>query len=198
MIWQDLETCAWLRYKNYDKASQSIEAFNAAELKFKDILSSPSVDVACQKIDYLAQKNQLDSALMLTIAKAWSTAKESTRVKDEIKDMMYHLYVTARDNIQRQIPKEVRILKYLLAIKDPEELLCALNDAFTPEVEIEGEDLDPLYTTPEELHTLMKTLIDAYHFSREGTLTRPAKALLSAKSIQRLEELQKLVQEKFM
>lgn len=75
--------------QNYDKASQSIEAFNVAELKFKDILSSPSVDVACQRIDYLAQKNQLDSALMLTIAKAWSTAKESTRVKDEVNRFPY-------------------------------------------------------------------------------------------------------------
>ncbi|KAH7849878.1 hypothetical protein Vadar_024326 [Vaccinium darrowii] len=149
--------------QNYDEASESIEALNTAELKFKDILNSPSVDVACQKIDNLAQENQLDSALMLTIGKAWSTAQESTIGKDEAKDMMYHLYITAIKNFQKQLPKEVRIVQYLLTIKDPEELLCALNDAFTPGVEIEEEDSDYLYTTPEELHTFLKTLIDSYH-----------------------------------
>lgn len=64
----------------------------------------------------------------------------------QVKDILYHLYVTARGNLQRLMPKEVRILKYLLSIEDPEEQMSALNDAFTPGEELEGTDVDYLYT----------------------------------------------------
>ncbi|KAE8701740.1 DNA-directed RNA polymerase II protein isoform 1 [Hibiscus syriacus] len=121
-----------------------------AELKFQDIINSPSLDVACREIDSLAEKNQLDSALVLMITKAWSAAKESNMTKDEVKDILYHLYTTARGNLQRLLPKEIRIVKYLLTIEDPEERLCALNDAFTPGEELEGMDVDNLFTTHDE------------------------------------------------
>lgn len=68
----------------YDAATESIEALNTAELKLQDIVNSPSLDAACRKIDNLAQKNKLDSALVLMITKAWSAAKESNMVKDEV------------------------------------------------------------------------------------------------------------------
>lgn len=68
----------------YDSTSESIEALNAAELKFQDIINSPSLDVACRKIDSLAEKKELDSALMLMLTKAWSSAKESNMMKDEV------------------------------------------------------------------------------------------------------------------
>lgn len=64
----------------------------------------------------------------------------------QVKDILYHLYVTARGNLQRLMPKEIRIVKYLLSIEDPDEQLCALNDAFTPGEELEGKDVDCLYT----------------------------------------------------
>lgn len=182
----------------YDTASESIEALNAAELKFHDIINSPSVDAACRKIDSLAEKNQLDSALVLMITKAWSAAKESNMMKDEVKDILYHLYTTARGNLQRLMPKEIRIVKYLLTIEDREEQLCALQDAFTPGNELEGKDVDCLYTTPEKLHTWIKAVVDAYHFSREGTLIREARDLMNPKVIQKLEVLKKLVQDNFM
>ncbi|CAL5384203.1 unnamed protein product [Camellia sinensis] len=41
-------------------------------------------DDACQKIDNLAEKNQLDSALVLMITKAWSAGKESNMMKDKV------------------------------------------------------------------------------------------------------------------
>ncbi|PKU87885.1 uncharacterized protein At4g37920 isoform X1 [Dendrobium catenatum] len=69
----------------YDSASESIQAVEAAELKLQDIISSPSVDAACKKIDDLAEKKQLDSALMLMLTKAWSAAKESSMMKDEVR-----------------------------------------------------------------------------------------------------------------
>lgn len=182
----------------YDTASESIEALNAAELKFQDIINSPNVDAACRKIDSLAEKNQLDSALVLMITKAWSAAKESNMMKDEVKDVLYHLYKTARGNLQRLMPKEIRIVKYLLTIEDPEEKLSALRDAFTPGEELEGRDVDNLYTTPEELHTWIKAVVDAYNFSQDGTLIRDARDLMNPKIIKKLEELKKIVQDNFM
>ncbi|XP_062145940.1 uncharacterized protein At4g37920 [Alnus glutinosa] len=182
----------------HDTATESIEALNAAELKFQDIINSPSLDAACRKIDNLAEKNQLDSALVLMITKAWSAAKESNMTKDEVKDILYHLYTTARGNLQRNMPKEIRIVKYLLTIEDPEERLCALKDAFTPGEELEGHDVDCLYTTPENLHTWIKAVVDAYHFSREGTLIREARDLMNPKIIEKMEELKKIVENKFM
>ncbi|KAL8514147.1 hypothetical protein ACS0TY_013319 [Phlomoides rotata] len=182
----------------YDTATESIEALNAAELKFQDIINSPSVDAACRKIDSLAEKNQLDSALVLMITKAWSAAKESNMMKDEVKDVLYHLYKSARGNLQRLVPKEMRILKYLLTIEDPEERMSALNDAFTPGDELQGMDVDCLYTTPEELHTWIRSVVDAYHFSREGSLIREARDLMNPKVIQKLEELKKTIQDNFM
>lgn len=182
----------------YDTATESIEALNAAELKFEDIINSPSLDAACKKIDKLAEKNQLDSALMLMITKAWSAAKDSNMMKDEVKDILYHLYMTSRGNLQRLMPKEIRIVKHLLTIRDPEERLCALKDAFTPGEELEGRDVDSLYTTPEKLHAWIKAVVDAYHFSREGTLIREARDLMNPTIIQKLEEIKKLIQDKFM
>ncbi|XP_062120567.1 uncharacterized protein At4g37920 [Humulus lupulus] len=182
----------------YDAANESIEALNNAELKLQDIINSPSVDAACRKIDNLAAKNQLDSALVLMITKAWSAAKESNMMKDEVKDVLYHLYMTARGNLQRLVPKEIRILKYLLTIEDPDERLSTLNDAFTPGEELEGKDIDCLYTTPEQLHTWIKAIIDAYHLSSEGTLIREARDLMNPKIIQKLEELKWVVENKFM
>uniref|UniRef100_A0A2P2JHC5 Uncharacterized protein MANES_02G157500 n=1 Tax=Rhizophora mucronata TaxID=61149 RepID=A0A2P2JHC5_RHIMU len=182
----------------YDGAMESIEALNAAELKLQDIVNSPSLDAACRKIDDLAEKNQLDSTLVMMITKAWSAAKESNMTKDEVKDILFHLYKTAAGNLQRLMPKDIRILKYLLTIEDPDERLCALKDAFTPGDELEGKDVDCLYTTPEKLHTWIKAVVDAYHLSQEGTLIREARDLMNPKIIKKLEELKKLVEDNYL
>lgn len=88
----------------YDAATESAEALNAAELKLQDIISSPSLGAACRKIDNLAEKNQLDSALVLMLTKAWSAAKESNMVKDEVgnsfaQEAHLHLKVKCLRNI---------------------------------------------------------------------------------------------------
>ncbi|KAL6574177.1 hypothetical protein OROHE_001081 [Orobanche hederae] len=184
--------------ESYDTVTASIEALNAAELKFQDIINSPSVDAACRKIDNLAAKSQLDSALVLMITKAWSDAKDSNMTKEEAKDVLYHLYLTAREHVQRSMPKEIRILKYLLMIEDPEERMSALNDAFTPGEEVEGKDVDTLYMTPEQLHTWIKTVVDAYHFCREGTLIKEARDLMNPTIIQKLEGLKETIQNNYM
>lgn len=70
----------------HDDATGSLEALNAAESKLKDILNSPSVDAACRKIDDLAEKKELDSALVLMLSKAWSAAKGTDITKSEVND----------------------------------------------------------------------------------------------------------------
>jgi len=72
----------------YDGATESIEQINAAQLKFQDIINSPTIDAACRKIDNLAEKKELDSTLVLMITKAWAAAKDSNMTKDEVKFMV--------------------------------------------------------------------------------------------------------------
>lgn len=52
--------------------------------------------------------------------------------------------------------------------------------------------------TPEVLYSLINTVVDAYLFSREGTLVKEARDLMNPKIIQRLEQLKKEVQDKFL
>ncbi|XP_010231880.1 uncharacterized protein At4g37920 [Brachypodium distachyon] len=182
----------------HDDMSGSLEALNAAEFKLKDILNSPSVDAACRKIDDLAEKKELDSALVLMLSKAWSAAKGTDITKSEAKDIMFHLYMTAVANLQRQMPKDIRILKHLIMIEDPEERLSALNDAFTPGPELQGENVDTLYTSPEVLHTWASAIVDAYYSSREGTLLGQARDLMNPKIIKRVEEIVKTIKDKYL
>ncbi|RLM80519.1 uncharacterized protein C2845_PM12G12200 [Panicum miliaceum] len=182
----------------HDDTTGSLEALNAAELKLKDILNSPSVDAACRKIDDLAEKKELDSALVLMLSKAWSAAKGTDITKSEAKDIMFHLYMTAVANLQRQMPKDIRILKHLIMIEDPEERLSALNDAFTPGPELLGDNVDTLYTSPEALHTWARAIVDAYYNSREGTLLGQARDLMNPKIIKRVEEIVKIIKNKYL
>lgn len=52
--------------------------------------------------------------------------------------------------------------------------------------------------TPEQLHGWIKAVVDAYHFSREGTLIREARDLMNPKIIEKLEGMKKIVEDKFM
>eukprot|EP01018_Ginkgo_biloba_P038834 Gb_11825 [translate_table: standard] len=182
----------------YDNAATDNDALSVAQLKFDEILNSPSLDAACKKIDNLAKKNELDSTLMLLITKAWASAKESTMMKEEVKDIMHHLYMVARGNLQRLVPKEIRIIKHLLSMEDPQERFAALAEAFSPGDEIEGKNVDTLYTTPEKLHKWIKTVLDAYYMNREGTLIREAKQLMNPMVIQRLEILKGVVEDEYL
>jgi hypothetical protein len=183
---------------SYDALSENSEAVNAATLKFEDILKSASPEDARKKIDDMAQKNQIDPLLTLTAAKAWSAAKETNLMKDEAKDIMYHLYKTGVGNLQREVPKEVRILKYLLRIEDPDELLSGLNDAFTPGEEHLGDDIDCLYTEPGVLYSLINMVVDAYYNSQAGTVVRQAQDLVNPVIVQKLLVIKKSIQDHYM
>lgn len=55
-----------------------------AQAKFDDILNSPSIDAACEKVKSLAKAKELDSSLILLINGAWAAAKESATMKNEV------------------------------------------------------------------------------------------------------------------
>ncbi|BBN14703.1 hypothetical protein MPTK1_6g13740 [Marchantia polymorpha subsp. ruderalis] len=182
----------------YDAAQEDDEYLAEAQLKFDDILNSPSLEAAANKIDKLAQRQELDSTLMLLITKAWAAAKESTMMKEEVKDIMFHLYNVARGNMQRLVPSEVRIIRHLLAIPDPRERFAAMTDAFSPGDELEGKNKDTLYTTPENLHKWVKIILDAYHTNKRGTLIKEARNLMNPEVISRLEVLKEVLEDQFM
>lgn len=68
----------------YDNTLAYTDTLDAAQAKFDDILNSPSLDVACEKITSLAKAKELDSSLILLINSAWASAKESTTMKNEV------------------------------------------------------------------------------------------------------------------
>lgn len=68
----------------YDNTLETVETLDSAQVKFDDILNSPSVDAACEKIRSLAKAKELDSSLILLINSAWASAKESTTMKNEV------------------------------------------------------------------------------------------------------------------
>uniref|UniRef100_N1R008 SAC domain-containing protein n=1 Tax=Aegilops tauschii TaxID=37682 RepID=N1R008_AEGTA len=63
-----------------------------------------------------------------------------------VKDIMYHIYTTAKESLKIISPSEMKLLKYLLNIEDPEERFSALATAFSPGDEHEVKDEDALYT----------------------------------------------------
>ena len=54
-----------------------------------------SLEEADRKIDGLADSGQLNPALLLTMAKAYSAAKDTDMTKEEVKEIMGHLYFKA-------------------------------------------------------------------------------------------------------
>jgi len=114
------------------------------------------VDAACRKIDDLAEKKKLDSALMLMLLKARLAAKDTAITEPEAKDIMFHLYM-----FQRQMSRDIRILQHLAMIKDPEERFTVLSDTSTLGPELQGDNVVTLYISPEVLHTWASAIIDA-------------------------------------
>ncbi|CAI5501591.1 unnamed protein product, partial [Closterium sp. Naga37s-1] len=179
----------------HDKVEADEVAVEAAQAKFDDIMGSGSLAEACGKIDQLAARQQLDSTLMLMITKAWAAAKESNMMKDEVKDIMYHLYKQAQINMRMLVPKEVRILRHVLAIDDPRQQLTELTNAFSPggELEVQNASEDMLYTTPEKLLEVIEQVLDAYYAQR-----RQQSSLMNPAVIARMEVLKDVIVDQFM
>jgi hypothetical protein len=95
-------------------------------------VQADSIEAAEKKIDEMASAGKLDPAFLLTMARAYSGVKETDYTRDEVKDVMYHLYMKAKEAVARDAPKEVRVLKHLLSIEDPAYRLEELEKAFQP------------------------------------------------------------------
>ncbi|XP_052198130.1 uncharacterized protein At4g37920 isoform X2 [Diospyros lotus] len=182
----------------FDNTLEIVGTLDTAQAKFDDILNSPSVDVACEKIKSLAKAKELDSSLILLINSAWAAAKESTTMKNEVKDIMYRLYKATKSSLRSMAPKEIKLLKYLLNITDPEERFSALATAFSPGNEHEPKDRNAIYTTPKELHKWINIMLDAYHLSQEETDIREARQMCQPVVIQRLFILKETIEEEYL
>ncbi|CAD6246534.1 unnamed protein product [Miscanthus lutarioriparius] len=181
----------------YDCTLEQLD-IESAQLKFDDILNSSSLNGACDKIKSLAKAKELDSSLILLINRAWAAAKESTTMNDKVKDIMYHIYTTTKESLKNISPPEMKLLKYLLNIEEPEERFGALATAFSPGDEREAKDEDALYTTPNELHKWIKMLLDSYHLNKEETDFMDARKMSDPVIIQRLTLLKETIAEEYM
>lgn len=182
----------------YDNTLEIVDTLDVAQAKFEDILNSPSVDAACEKVKSLAKGKALDSSLILLINSAWASAKESATMKNEVKDIMYQIYKTVQKSLKSISPKEIKLLKYLMNITDPEERFSALATAFSPGDDHGIKDPNAIYTTPEELHKWIKIMLDAYNYHREDSEIREAKQLNEPVVIQRLVILKETIEEEYL
>ncbi|KAK4761438.1 hypothetical protein SAY87_029322 [Trapa incisa] len=182
----------------YDNTLEMVDTLDTAQAKFDKILNSPSIDAACEKIKSLAKGKELDSSLILLINAAWASAKESKTMKPEVKDIMYRIYMATKSSLRSITPKEIKLLKYLLNITDPEERFSALATAFSPGDEQEAKDQKALYTTPKELHKWVKIMLDAYHLNKEDTDIREAKQMTQPIVMERLFILKETIEKEYL
>eukprot|EP00191_Tetraselmis_sp_GSL018_P022688 CAMPEP_0177625346 /NCGR_PEP_ID=MMETSP0419_2-20121207/30045_1 /TAXON_ID=582737 /ORGANISM="Tetraselmis sp., Strain GSL018" /LENGTH=395 /DNA_ID=CAMNT_0019126275 /DNA_START=277 /DNA_END=1466 /DNA_ORIENTATION=+ len=185
------------------KAAADEQSLQDAGSRFHSLLEKiNSLEDADKEIDSLQREGKLDPALMLTMAKAYSGVKESPYVKEEVKDIMAHLYFKAKESAARDQPPEVRILKHLLTIEGSRELREALDQAFTPPEDgapSEGAEQDYLFTTPPKLTQYVDSILVAYDTQREGTnlLGQTAK-LMDPAVITRLRDIGQLIRRSYM
>lgn len=73
------------------------------------------MEEADKRIDELSSSGRLDPALMLTMAKAYSAAKDTDYTREEVKDVMAHLYfkVAAKPFIDGSM--HVQLVRWTLA-----------------------------------------------------------------------------------
>ncbi|CAN1317063.1 Uncharacterized protein At4g37920 [Linum perenne] len=163
-----------------------------------DSLEDGDVDAACEKVKSLAKAKELDSSLILLINSTWAAAKESSKMKNEVKEIMYQIYKATKSSLRSIAPKEIKLLKHLLNITDPEERFSALATAFCPGDDHEAKNPYALYTTPKELHKWIKIMLDAYYLSKDDTEIREAKQLSPPVVMQRLLILQDIIEQEYM
>lgn len=183
----------------FDAVEADTDAMQGAAQKFQSLLEAGSLDEMDSKIDQMAATGQIDPALMLMMAKAYQGTRDTDITREEVKDIMAHLYFKAKESFAAQQPPEVRIMKHLLALDDPRERSVALEEAFQPGPEVSTGELDYLCTTPERLMVAMSAVLSAYESQRGKTsLVGEAAALMNPQVIQRLQELQGIVRKKYM
>jgi len=181
----------------YDQAVADKRSLDFAKDAVQDVLDAKTIEDADHRIDELASSGELDGAFLLTMAKMYMSVKESPYTKEETKDVMYHLYVKAKETASSMQPVEVRILKYLLSIEDPVVLKQAIFDAFTPG-EIVSESVDYLSTSPAELLKALDTILTAYESNRgKHTMLGETSSMMNPELIQRMRKLEAYIKKEY-
>lgn len=156
----------------YDRVAEDTQALDSASMNFADLLQSESMEQAEAKLDELAATGKLDPALLLTMAKAYSGVKETDITKEEVKDVMAHLYFKAKEKFAAQAPAEARILKFLLSVEGESERIELLDQAFQPGPELVTSNEDYLHTTPDALLNTIENILMVYDSSSSGATAR--------------------------
>lgn len=178
----------------YDEAAKDQAVIDEATQTLQDILQADSLDAMNAKIDELAMANQITPALILTASKAHMSVKESPYTSEEVKDVMAHLYFKMKDTTARQQPKEVRILKYILSLEDPQDQRNALEEAFTPGPELATGDEDLLWCQPADLLKVIDLIVDNFYQSAgKKNLRGDAAAMMSPAVVERMKTLKQLI-----
>ncbi|GMH32461.1 hypothetical protein BSKO_00295 [Bryopsis sp. KO-2023] len=182
----------------YEQAAGDERSLQFARESLMDILQSGSLEEADRRMDELASSGGLDGAMMLTMATMYSAVKESPYTKDEVKQIMYHLYLKSKEQTEAQQPPVVRILKYLLQIEDPSELRKALDDAFTPG-EFPSAELDYLSTRPSDLMRTINAVLSTFEEQKgKHTMLGQATGTMNPEVIQKLRKLEVYIRKEYM
>lgn len=183
----------------YDKVVSDESALDAASQSFAELLQSDSMETAEAKLDSLAASGKLDPALLLTMAKAYSGVKETDITKEEVKDIMAHLYFKAKEKFASQAPPEARILKFLLSVDSESERMSLLEQAFQPGADLSTTSEDYLHTTPDALLNTIENILTVYDTSKTSTATMMSQAssLMNPEVIERMRQLRDLVRKKY-
>jgi len=157
------------------------------------------VEQVDQRMDELAASGGMDGSFLLTVAKMYMSVKESPYTKEEVKDVMYHLYLKAKEATSSMQPAEVRILKHLLTIEDPVMLKQAIFDAFIPGGQVSSTSVDYLSTTPSALLKTLDTVLTAYENHKgKHTVIGETSNLMNPAIIGKMRKLEAYIKKEFL
>jgi hypothetical protein len=186
----------------YDSILANESALEAAEANFLKLLESTSLEAAEATLDEYAASGRLDPALLLTMAKAYAGVKETDVTREEVKDIMAHLYFKAKETYAQQAPPEARILKFLLSVESPKDRAMLVEQAFQAGPLLSTSSEDYLHTTPSALINTIENVLGAYDSAGQAaqysSMKDQAAVLMNPEVIERLRELQKLIRSKYM
>jgi hypothetical protein len=183
----------------YDFVLKDHDLIRGALQRFKDFLDGvTSFESAEKKIDEMASTGELDPALLLIISKAYSSTKHSSYTNTEVADIMSHLYFRAKEQLSKQRPPQIRILKHLLSLEDALQIEAELERALTlDESNIDGKSHDYLVTTPVHLHQLVDTILHSYK-KNEAKAKLFALNMNQPQAVRRLVDIQRVLVTKYV
>jgi hypothetical protein len=105
-----------------------------------------------------------------------------------------------KETMGRQQPKEVRILKHLLAVgDDPRDIRNGLEEAFTPGPELTTEDEDFLFCEAPALLKTIDAVLTAYEQQQgKASITGQAAELMQPEVIEKMKQIKGQIEGNFL